>query len=117
MRPLSLSVALCALADARPPVLAALNLLHYASPSHTDNPALACPCVVHRTFSGELRSKITCGRCHHQSETLEPFLDLSLDIRDRASGKLAETLKECLNRCASSSSSSSLFSMGAERES
>ncbi|TNY19646.1 hypothetical protein DMC30DRAFT_417711 [Rhodotorula diobovata] len=83
--------------DAHEFLISSLNLLHSASPSHTDNPALSCPCVVHRTFSGELRSKITCGRCHHQSETLEPFLDLSLDIRDRATGKLAETLSDCLN--------------------
>ncbi|GAA5938103.1 hypothetical protein JCM3775_005342 [Rhodotorula graminis] len=92
----SLDAAGYAQQDAHEFLISSLNLLHYASPSHTDNPSLTCPCVVHRTFSGELRSKITCGRCHHQSETLEPFLDLSLDIRDRASGKLAETLKECL---------------------
>ncbi|TKA51856.1 hypothetical protein B0A53_05208 [Rhodotorula sp. CCFEE 5036] len=80
--------------------LPALNLLHSSSVLHQDEPAPAdaarCPCIVHSTFAGESRSKITCGRCHHQSETLEPFLDLSLDLRDRKSGEMAKTLADCL---------------------
>ncbi|GAA5973211.1 hypothetical protein JCM11641_006327 [Rhodosporidiobolus odoratus] len=83
-------------------LISTLNLLHSTSPSHTDNPALKCPCIIHRTFSGQLRSAITCGRCGHQSETLEPFLDLSLDIRDRASGRMAETVKDALTSFTSS---------------
>lgn len=81
---------------------AALNLLHSSSVLQHDEPAPAdaasCPCIVHSTFAGESRSKITCGRCHHQSETLEPFLDLSLDLRDRKSGEMAKTLADCLRR-------------------
>jgi ubiquitin carboxyl-terminal hydrolase 22/27/51 len=77
-------------------------LLHSSSVLHQDEPAPAdaarCPCIVHSTFAGESRSKITCGRCHHQSETLEPFLDLSLDLRDRKSGEMAKTLADCLRR-------------------
>ncbi|GAA6018918.1 hypothetical protein JCM10207_009196 [Rhodosporidiobolus poonsookiae] len=88
--------------DAHEMLISALNLLHSSSPSHTDNPALTCPCIVHRTFSGQLRSAIACGRCGHQSETFEPFLDLSLDIRDRASGRVAQTLGDCLNSFTSS---------------
>lgn len=78
----------------------ALNLLHSSSTVHHEPvpSGPACPCIVHSTFAGELRSKITCGRCHHQSETLEPFLDLSLDLRDRKSGQMAQTLAECLRR-------------------
>ncbi|GAA5822380.1 hypothetical protein JCM3770_002371 [Rhodotorula araucariae] len=93
----SLDAAGYAQQDAHEFLISTLNLLHYSSPVHTDNPAVSCPCVIHRTYSGELRSKITCGRCQHQSETLEPFLDLSLDIRNRASGRLAETLHDCMS--------------------
>ncbi|GAA5864385.1 hypothetical protein JCM8547_005806 [Rhodosporidiobolus lusitaniae] len=82
--------------DAHEFLISTLNLLHSSSPSSTDNPALPCPCIIHRTFSGSLRSAITCGRCGHQSETLEPFLDLSLDIRDRAKGTVCETVRGCL---------------------
>lgn len=78
----------------------ALNLLHSSSPSHHDSPSLGpCRCPIHTTFSGELRSKVTCGRCHHQSETAEPFLDLSLDLKDRATGLAGKTLGDRLKRC------------------
>ncbi|BGP57630.1 hypothetical protein JCM8202v2_005274 [Rhodotorula sphaerocarpa] len=84
--------------DAHEFLISALNLLHASSPVHHE-PApggVPCPCIVHSTFSGELRSKITCGRCHHQSETLEPFLDLSLDLRNRKTEEMAKTVHDCL---------------------
>lgn len=31
-------------------------------------------------FAGQLSSTVTCQTCHHQSTTLEPFMDLSLPI-------------------------------------
>lgn len=40
-----------------------------------------CPCAVHRTFSGTIQSEVTCGNCGLSSSTLDPVLDLSLDIR------------------------------------
>ncbi|GAA5862488.1 hypothetical protein JCM3774_002533 [Rhodotorula dairenensis] len=84
--------------DAHEFLISSLNLLHSSSTLHHEPvpSGPACPCIVHSTFAGELRSKITCGRCHHQSETLEPFLDLSLDLRDRTSGEMAQTLAACL---------------------
>ncbi|PWN26444.1 cysteine proteinase [Jaminaea rosea] len=36
---------------------------------------------VHQIFGGRLRSRVTCGRCKHHSDTFDPILDLSLDIR------------------------------------
>ncbi|BGP19156.1 hypothetical protein JCM10213_006498 [Rhodosporidiobolus nylandii] len=92
----SLEAAGYAQQDAHEFLISSLNLIHSASPQHTDNPALRCPCIVHSTFSGQLRSAVICGRCGHQSETLEPFLDLSLDIRDRASGRMAESIGDAL---------------------
>ncbi|BGP00532.1 Ubiquitin carboxyl-terminal hydrolase [Rhodotorula toruloides] len=83
--------------DAHEFLISALNLLHSSSPSHHDSPTLGpCRCPIHSTFAGELRSKVTCGRCHHQSETAEPFLDLSLDLKDRATGLAGKTLGDCL---------------------
>ncbi|GAA5846127.1 hypothetical protein JCM5353_004664 [Sporobolomyces roseus] len=83
--------------DAHEFLISTLNLLHSHSPCPTDNPSKRCPCIVHTTFSGQLRSQVRCGRCGHQSETFEPFLDLSLDVRDRVLGKDHRRIEECLN--------------------
>ncbi|GAA5846269.1 hypothetical protein JCM3766R1_002192, partial [Sporobolomyces carnicolor] len=82
--------------DAHEFLISTLNLLHSHSPSPTDNPLKQCPCIVHNTFSGRTRSQISCGRCGHQSETFEMFLDLGLDVRDRAAGKDLTNLNDCL---------------------
>ncbi|POY76380.1 hypothetical protein BMF94_0577 [Rhodotorula taiwanensis] len=101
--------------DAHEFLISALNLIHLSSPHHHEPiPGGApCPCIVHSTFAGELRSKITCGRCHHQSETLEPFLDLSLDLRDRKTGQLARTLADCLKSFTLPENLPSVFSCAA----
>ncbi|ODV95940.1 hypothetical protein PACTADRAFT_41013 [Pachysolen tannophilus NRRL Y-2460] len=39
-----------------------------------------CPCITHRTFSGELQSSITCSKCRKVTTTIDPMLDLSLEI-------------------------------------
>ncbi|CAO1616874.1 unnamed protein product [Parajaminaea phylloscopi] len=36
---------------------------------------------VHKIFGGKLRSRVTCLRCKHNSDTFDPILDFSLDIR------------------------------------
>ncbi|SNX82659.1 related to ubiquitin carboxyl-terminal hydrolase 36 [Melanopsichium pennsylvanicum] len=36
---------------------------------------------VHKTFGGKLRSRVTCHACGHNSDTFDPFMDLSLDMR------------------------------------
>ncbi|GAA5950156.1 hypothetical protein JCM3765_004218 [Sporobolomyces pararoseus] len=82
--------------DAHEFLISALNLLHSHSPSPTDNPLKTCPCIIHNTFSGRTRSQISCGRCGHQSETFEMFLDLSLDVRDRGAGRDLGRLEDCL---------------------
>jgi ubiquitin carboxyl-terminal hydrolase 22/27/51 len=41
-----------------------------------------CDCVVHRTFSGTLRSDLTCKKCAHVSSSFDPFLDISLSINE-----------------------------------
>ncbi|WFD42222.1 hypothetical protein MPSI1_000863 [Malassezia psittaci] len=49
--------------------------------AHQDHGA-GCPCVVHRTFCGVLQSSVTCLRCGKVTLTRDPFLDLSLDVRN-----------------------------------
>ncbi|KAK4898138.1 hypothetical protein LTR27_004145 [Elasticomyces elasticus] len=40
-----------------------------------------CPCPIHQTFSGQLRSTVTCTTCRNTTTAYDPFMDLSLDIR------------------------------------
>lgn len=62
---------------------------------------------VHRVFGGVLQSSVTCRSCQHASITVEPFLDLSLEVSrvqavDRALSRFtdAETLQgENCYRC------------------
>jgi ubiquitin carboxyl-terminal hydrolase 36/42 len=35
---------------------------------------------VHQIFGGRLRSRVTCGECGYNSDTLDRILDLSIDI-------------------------------------
>ena len=41
-----------------------------------------CDCAVHQTFGGLLKSTVTCTKCKNTTSTLDPFMDLSLDIRN-----------------------------------
>ncbi|SPO22414.1 related to ubiquitin carboxyl-terminal hydrolase 36 [Ustilago trichophora] len=36
---------------------------------------------VQKTFGGKLRSRVTCHNCGYNSDTFDPFMDLSLDVR------------------------------------
>ncbi|ODQ66806.1 cysteine proteinase [Nadsonia fulvescens var. elongata DSM 6958] len=42
-----------------------------------------CQCITHRTFCGELQSNITCLSCGTITKTIDPMLDLSLEIRKK----------------------------------
>lgn len=46
---------------------------------------------VHKIFGGKLRSRVTCLRCKYNSDTFDPILDFSLDIRR------CETLRDAMN--------------------
>lgn len=36
---------------------------------------------VHQVFGGRLRSRVTCVKCNHPSDTFDSILDLSLDVQ------------------------------------
>lgn len=52
-----------------------------------------CDCIVHQTFSGLLKSTVTCPSCKTTTTTLDPFMDLSLDIRSTAISFKKQKLK------------------------
>jgi len=60
-----------------------LNSLHSANidPDEKEDKAEDCTCVIHKTFGGLLQSTVTCSKCKNVNSTLDPFMDLSLDVR------------------------------------
>jgi len=46
--------------------------------------------MVHQLFGGYLRSQVLCLECNHESSTFDPFLDLSLEVKN------ASTLEKAL---------------------
>uniref|UniRef100_G1Q2T5 USP domain-containing protein n=1 Tax=Myotis lucifugus TaxID=59463 RepID=G1Q2T5_MYOLU len=47
--------------------------------------------LIHRVFGGHWRSQIQCFRCHGVSDTLDPYLDIGLDIQ------VAQSVTQALN--------------------
>ncbi|SOV02495.1 related to ubiquitin carboxyl-terminal hydrolase 36 [Ustilago sp. UG-2017a] len=45
-----------------------------------DNP-IRRTTFVQKMFGGKLRSRVTCHNCSHNSDTFDPFMDLSLEVR------------------------------------
>ncbi|WFD22350.1 ubiquitinyl hydrolase 1 [Malassezia equina] len=45
------------------------------------NDPLLATTLVQQIFGGRLRSRVTCHSCRHNSDTYDPSMDLSLDVR------------------------------------
>lgn len=58
-----------------------------SSPSDDADKASNCTCIIHRTFYGKLQSTVTCDKCKNTTTAVDPFMDLSLDIRNVAKKK------------------------------
>ena len=43
---------------------------------------------IHQTFGGYLKSTVKCMRCRYESNTFDPFLDLSLDVASSVTASL-----------------------------
>ena len=81
--------------DAHEFLIALLNQIHATSRVST---AISCVCIVHSTFAGSLQSDVKCGKCGSTVSTVDPVLDISLELRPE---KMNEdvTLASCLRRC------------------
>lgn len=87
-----------------------LNNLHSANTEDDEeHKAEDCSCIIHRTFCGLLRSTVTCSKCKNVTTALDPFMDLSVDVKsqspkkkkDEANGvqhSPAIDLTDCLDR-------------------
>lgn len=64
--------------------------LHQALHITGQEPQSPCSCIVHRTFSSDLLSTITCTQCDNVTSTVDPIIDISLGITQ------AEDLMTCL---------------------
>ncbi|CAL8069367.1 unnamed protein product [Calicophoron daubneyi] len=62
------------------------------SGSSSRDSAESCDCIVHQVFFGDLESVISYEGCGHSSCTVDPFLDLSLDVIQRGSTSLQACL-------------------------
>ena len=58
-----------------------------AAASADSSDAPTCPCIIHKTFYGRLQSTVTCGKCRNTTTALDPFMDLSLDLRQHGGKK------------------------------
>ncbi|KAK1414370.1 hypothetical protein QVD17_30114 [Tagetes erecta] len=47
------------------------------------DPKLQETTFIQHTFGGQLRSKVKCSKCHHESDKYENFMDLTLEIFGR----------------------------------
>lgn len=82
-----------------------LNTLHLANGGSSDSDD--CKCVVHQTFYGKLSSTVTCDSCRNVTTAQDPYMDLSLDIRNQSKKRKLNAdknedapldLRDCLER-------------------
>ncbi|KAJ7158960.1 hypothetical protein C8R43DRAFT_994564 [Mycena crocata] len=76
--------------DAHEFFISALNHIHSTSRGSTN---VSCNCIVHSTFAGQLQSDVVCARCATTNTTVDPMLDISLELRGSEN-----TLAACLKR-------------------
>ncbi|KAG4303961.1 hypothetical protein PORY_002614 [Pneumocystis oryctolagi] len=80
-----------------------MSQIHNHSGSKID---LTCNCVAHKTFSGILQSDVTCSSCGNITSTMDPIMDVSLELKIKctvgaessSSEHLVGSLQECLQR-------------------
>lgn len=56
-----------------------------------------CKCITHTTFSGELESSIKCVLCESTTKTIDPMIDLSLEINHLKRKNHTINLYDCLD--------------------
>ncbi|KAJ7215547.1 hypothetical protein GGX14DRAFT_443055 [Mycena pura] len=83
--------------DAHEFFISTLNHIHSTSRGSTN---VSCNCIIHSTFAGQLQSDVVCERCGNVTSTVDPMLDISLELRGRAGEAVSgeNTLAACLRR-------------------
>jgi ubiquitin carboxyl-terminal hydrolase 22/27/51 len=73
-----------------------INQIHLTS----DDPkyGLDCKCIIHESFCGQLLSKVTCGSCGNVTNSFDPVLDLSLELRSKQGNTILNSLQACFER-------------------
>ena len=60
---------------------------------------MSCNCVIHSTFAGQLQSDVKCERCGNITSTVDPMLDISLELKVMGGESNSEnSLAACLRR-------------------
>lgn len=84
--------------DAHEFFISSLNHIHSNSRGSTN---VHCNCIIHSTFAGQLQSDVQCERCGNVTSTVDPMLDISLELKGKG-GEIVSgenTLAACLRRC------------------
>ncbi|KAG2145323.1 uncharacterized protein EDB93DRAFT_1241168 [Suillus bovinus] len=88
--------------DAHEFFITALNQIHGTCRGSTN---ISCNCIIHQTFAGQFQSDVTCEKCGTVTSTIDPMLDISLELRSKSGEPAADnTLASCLrSKCTKAS--------------
>lgn len=84
--------------DAHEFFISVLNQVHASTPGSTNGPS--CACIVHQAFSGQLQSDVKCGKCGFVNPTVDPMMDISLELKSIQGAPGVTSLASCLRRSA-----------------
>lgn len=73
-----------------------LDSLHTTNRDQSDknHDSQSCTCIIHSTFGGVLQSTVTCSKCKNVTTAIDPFMDLSLDVKKDSSATVEKTKKK-----------------------
>ncbi|GAW04998.1 ubiquitin carboxyl-terminal hydrolase 22 [Lentinula edodes] len=66
--------------DAHEFFITSLNHIHSNCKGSTN---ISCICIIHSTFAGQLQSDVKCERCGNVTSTVDPILDVSLELKEK----------------------------------
>ncbi|KAF9072688.1 hypothetical protein BDP27DRAFT_1319811 [Rhodocollybia butyracea] len=85
--------------DAHEFFITSLNHIHSNCKGSTN---ISCNCIVHSTFAGQLQSDVKCERCGNVTSTVDPILDVSLELKEKVlrddKGNPVLSLGACLRK-------------------
>jgi ubiquitin carboxyl-terminal hydrolase 22/27/51 len=83
--------------DAHECLIGLLQALHSSSRGSTN---VSCNCIIHAAFAGAMQSDVRCARCGNVTSTVDPMLDVSLELKPSLGTPAGTelTLAGCLRR-------------------